>query len=67
MEGTEADWWEVLTEYMEKTDIEQLSRVRPNQQLHVGKVQTNSLDATGDTTERLHATTTEGQFTAAQA
>ena len=63
---TEADWWEVLTEYMEEKDIEQLARELPNQQSQVGQVQTNAEEATGVTTERLHATTTEGQPTAAQ-
>ena len=33
-------------------------------QPHDGQVQTNSLNATGDTTERLHAVITEGQLTA---
>ena len=46
MEGTEADWWEVLTEYMEETDIEQLVRELLIQQSQVGLVQTNSLGAT---------------------
>ena len=64
---TETDWWEVLTEYMEEKDIEQLARELPNSQSQVGQVQINSEDATGDTTERLHVTTTEGQPTAAQA
>ena len=69
MEGTEADWWEMLTDYMEDTDMEQLqlSREQPNQQLHDGQVQTNSLDSTGDTTEGLHTTSTEGQLTAPRA
>ena len=64
--GTEADLWEVLNEYMEEKDIEQLAGELPNQQLQVGQVQTNAEEATGVTTARLHATTTEGQPTAAQ-
>jgi hypothetical protein len=70
MEGTEAEWWEILTDYMEDTDIEQPqgSRELPNHiQPHDGQVQTNSLFSTGDATERLHAVTTEGQPTASRA
>ena len=51
---------------MKEKDIEQLARELPNQQSQVGQVQTNAEEATGVTTERLHATTTEGQPTAAQ-
>ena len=63
---TDTDWWEVLTEYMEEKDIEQLARELPNSQTQVEQVQINSEESTGDTTERLHGTTTEEQPTAAQ-
>jgi hypothetical protein len=58
---------ETDTEYMEEKDIKQLARELPNSQTQVEQVQINSEDATGDTTERLHGTTTEEQPTAAQA
>ena len=64
MEGTETDWWEILTDYMKDTDTEhsQGTSEAPNlSQLHDGQVQANSLEATGDATERLHAGTTKGQ------
>jgi hypothetical protein len=67
MEGTEADWWEMLTDYMMDSDIEQhqVAREPPtNMQTYDGQGQSNSLDSTGDATERLHAVTTEGQHTA---
>ena len=64
--GTEADWWDVLNEYMEEKDIEQLARELPNQQSQVGQVQNNAEETKGVTTDMLHETTTEGQATAAQ-
>jgi hypothetical protein len=35
-----------------------------NTQTYAGQCQSNSLDSTGDATERLHAVTTEGSLTA---
>jgi hypothetical protein len=70
MEGTEEYRWKMLTEYMNDTDIEQsqVSSELPNHiQLHDEHVQIKSSDATRDATERLHADTTEGQFTASRA
>ena len=64
--GTEADWWEVLNEYTEEKDIEQLARELPNQQSQDGQIQNNAEETKGVTTDRLHETTTEGQATAAQ-
>ena len=70
MEGTEEDWWEILTDYMKDTDTEhsQGTSEAPNlSQLHDGQVQANSLEATGDATERSPAGTTEGQSADTQA
>ena len=64
--GTEADWWEVLNEYMEEKDIEQPARESPTRLSQVGQIQNNEEETKGDTTDRLHETTTERQATAVQ-
>jgi hypothetical protein len=70
MEGTEADWWEMLTDYMVDSDIEQhqVAMEPPiNRQTYDSQGQSKSLDSTGDATEQLHAVTTEGKPTAPRA
>jgi len=70
MEGTEEDWWEILTDYMKDTDTEhsQGTSEAPNlNQRSDGQPQAHSLEATGDATERSPAGTTEGQSADTQA
>ena len=69
MEGTKMDWREMLTDYIDSNiELHQMTMEPPNNtQTYDGQGQSNLLDSTGDTSERLHAVNTEGRLAAPRA